>query len=286
MKERRSLMITRIDEYVTDTLRSYKDQSIPIDPLYIAKHENLRVELLPNVDKRFGRIEYIKEAGNFIVYCSKQIEYYDPIARFSLCHELGHFFIEEHRNLLIRGGKAHISKSGFICDSLIEREADEFAAKFLIPPLFFRDYIADKKRLNLEGLMELANMCQASLTSACIRYINADIEPCAMVMINNSTFKKYSPSESAAKGGFANLGHRNIPEPSIVNQAIQAGASGNIFKAQSSTKEWYSSKRREAGVWEEAFVLGKTGWTLVMLYLDLVSFGKDGYFLPSEKYYR
>lgn len=279
-------MITKIDEYVTDTLRLYKDQSVPIDPLFIAKEENLQIELLPNVEKKFGRIEYVKEARNFIAYCSKLIEYNDPIARFSLCHELGHFFIDEHRSLLIKGGKAHNSKSGFICDALIEREADEFAAKLLIPPLFFRDYISEKKRLNIEGLQDLAKRCQASLTSACIRYVKADIEPCAMVMINGGNFQRYSPSESAANGGFANLGHRNIPEQSIVNQAIQAGHSGNIFKAQSSTKEWYSSKRREAGVWEEAFVLGKTGRTLVMLYLDLVTYEKDNYFLPSEKYYR
>lgn len=279
-------MITRIDEYITDTLRPYKDQSVPINPLFIAKEENLRVELLPNVDKRFGRIEYVKEARNFIAYCSKLIEYNDPVTRFSLCHELGHFFIDEHRSLLIRGGKAHNSKSGFICDSLIEREADEFAAKLLIPPLFFRDYISEKKRLNTEALQDLANKCQASLTSACIRYIEADIEPCAMIMINNGNFQRYSPSESTAKGGFANLGHRNIPQQSIVHQAIKSGSSGKIFKAQSSTKEWYSSKRREAGVWEEAFVLGKTGWTLVMLYLDLVSYEKDDYFLPSERYQR
>lgn len=280
-------MVTRIDHFVTDVLRIYGNSAVPVDPLRISENESLRVELLPNADRRFGRIEFVKEACNFIAYCSDAIKYDDPVARFSLCHELGHFFIEEHRQLLING-KSHNSKSGFICNTLLEREADEFAAKLLIPPMFFKEHIGQNQRLSLDGLIDLANLCKSSLTSACIRYIKSDIEPCALVMISkNEGILRYSPSESARKGGFANLGHKTIPETSVVRKAIQAGTTkGSVHKAQSSTREWFSSKRREAQLWEEAFVLGNTGLTLVMLYLDLKKYEKGDYFYPSERYKR
>jgi Zn-dependent peptidase ImmA (M78 family) len=259
-------MINKIDELIVDILELYKESVPPINPFHIITEENIRLELLPSVKNRFGRIEYLKDPGVFIIYCSSLLEDDDSVARFSVCHELGHYYLEEHRKLLLNG-QFHVSNSGFKSDSILEKEADEFAGKLLIPPLYLKKFVGSKTLIGLEEIKRLSNTCQVSLTSASIRYVKSDIEPCAIIISENNIIKYYFPSDSAAVRGFGGLGKKEVPLGSATSEALKMGYDGKIHKAQSSIKEWYSNLRRHAELWEEAFVLGKTGMVLTLLYL-------------------
>src|SRR5689334_10120860 len=49
--------------------------------------------------------------------------------RFSIAHEMGHYFLEGHaEQLLPSADSVHSSHAGFASDDLIEREADYFAS--------------------------------------------------------------------------------------------------------------------------------------------------------------
>jgi IrrE N-terminal-like domain len=278
-------MVNKLDEIIVDILGLFKESSPPVNPIHIISEENIQLELLPKVGNRFGRIEYLKDGDVFAIYCSNLLENGDPVARFSVCHELGHFYLEEHRKLLLNG-QFHVSQSGFISDSILEREADEFAGKMLIPPLYLREFIGGKKIVGLEEIKELANICEISFTSASIRYVKSDVEPCAIVISENGKIKYYFPSESASVGGFNGLGKKEIPATSATFEALNTGYDGQIHKSQSSVREWYSKQRRRAELWEEAFVLGKTNMVLTLLYLKFEEKRNDDFFIPSERFYK
>jgi Zn-dependent peptidase ImmA (M78 family) len=52
--------------------------------------------------------------------------------RFSIAHELGHYFIEAHATQLLVNG-VHYSRAGFFSADPFEQEADHFAAALLMP---------------------------------------------------------------------------------------------------------------------------------------------------------
>lgn len=272
-----------MDTQVMDVLESHNVSTMPVDLLGIAGNENrIRLELLPRTNSRFGRIEYYPRPGYFAIFCSDTVAY-DPVARFSLGHELGHYFLDEHRKHLFTG-EFHCSKSGFICESGTEREADEFSARLMIPPLYLKQFIAKKPKLALNDLKTVANECQTSLTCAAFRYVECDIEPCAIIVTEDKRVKFYRASETAENKGFRWLGQKSIPEKSPTMQAYEPANKTKICSSGGITTEWFSRRPQEANLCEEAFALGNTGLVLTMLYFEFEE--KDDYFLPSEKFYR
>ena len=57
----------------------------------------------------------------------------DGYQRFSIAHELGHFFVEGHLDYIPFVHGVHRSRAGYISQDRYEREADCFAAGLLIP---------------------------------------------------------------------------------------------------------------------------------------------------------
>jgi Zn-dependent peptidase ImmA (M78 family) len=241
-----------------------KGAKFPIDLDKIIKAEgNIRTRPA-NYGERFdGRIEYIREKKIFILYHPIVIT---PRVRFTIAHELGHFYIPEHRNLLLVG-KAHNSKPGFISDKKIEREADEFASYLLIPQTYLGKLLWQKKFLALKDLLELSNQFQASATAMAIRYVNMTPEPCAIILSKDGQQKFYWPSEEMGHRGFKWRGSSGIPPNSATSEADRNQGSGQVFenKKETDSSVWFSNRKRECELWEEAFPLGYTGLVLTML---------------------
>jgi len=88
--------------------------------------------------------------------------------RFSISHELGHYFIEGHPEALLTTG-VHQSRAGFVSGDPFEQEADHFAAALLMPELPFKKAIADRDP-GLACVESLCTVCETSLTATAIRY--------------------------------------------------------------------------------------------------------------------
>lgn len=74
------------------------------------------------------------ESGEFQVFInSVSGRVSDGRRRFTIAHELGHYSIQAHRDGIRSGQLVHRSETGFHSIKRIEREADIFAAHFLIP---------------------------------------------------------------------------------------------------------------------------------------------------------
>lgn len=98
--------------------------SPPIDPVAIARTEAPALKLIAGDFKnRFdGLLEYHPRQDCFLLFYNTK---YDPAlpsgqrhprTRFSLGHELGHFYLEKHRAYLMQRGPSHKSKSEFQSD--------------------------------------------------------------------------------------------------------------------------------------------------------------------------
>lgn len=257
-------------ETLTSEIRQTMGQTCPpVDVLHIASEEEIM--LAPgNYGEEFdGRIEFHRQRGKFILfYPEASSTRLQTRIRFSVAHELGHYYIPEHRKLLMQG-RVHNSISDFLCDNMLEREADSFAASLLLPADVLADFCARKKFFTLKEIVELAKTWQTSATSAAIRYVQWTSECCAIVLSQNELVRFYIASEDAAYRGFQWLGKKKVAPRSATIEAGKQRGSGQFFEQQSHTEMWFSDRYATLRLWEEAFPLGYTGLVLTMLTFEV-----------------
>jgi hypothetical protein len=101
--------------------------------------------------------------------------------RFTVGHELGHYFLEGHVDQLFQNGQAvHTSSSGFVSDNRYEQEADAFSAALLMPKDLFRN-ASTQFEAGMEAVLGMSSLCETSLTSTAIRYARLSAEPVAVI---------------------------------------------------------------------------------------------------------
>lgn len=93
-------------------------------------------------------------------------------ARFSIAHELGHYFIDEHRSRLLKS-RPEPSLCGLFDgnESNEEHEADHFAANLIMPPARFKKAAA-KTLGPLDTILTLSNEFDTSLTATALQFLN------------------------------------------------------------------------------------------------------------------
>ncbi|GAB3999482.1 hypothetical protein GCM10028807_49820 [Spirosoma daeguense] len=115
--------------------------------------------------------------------------------RFTIAHELGHYFIDYH-NKGIRTGNipVHASNLSLSHSDEIEREADYFAANLLMPRDKLRALTGGKK-FSIDRIIELSNFFNVSLTSAVLRFIEVGTHEIMAVFSKNGiieySFRSY-----------------------------------------------------------------------------------------------
>jgi Zn-dependent peptidase ImmA (M78 family) len=237
-----------------------------IDPAAIAK--SIDVAIIPGhyEDKFDGMLEH--DGGRFFIYCNlDRVESLDsPRARFTLAHELGHYYIDEHRNAL-KSGKApkHASHCDFESKNLVELEADHFASCLLMPSDRFRKR-AKQLSSGLAGIRQLAVEFGTSITSAAIRYAKLDLRKCVIIKWDRDGFgwKWLSPS------AYAEGWRKTIEEPAklvadCATEKIIAGSvtSADIVSTGTTASIWFPfifcGSSRDVILIEEAISLGRFG---------------------------
>jgi len=113
--------------------------------------------------------------------------------RFTLAHELGHFFIDEHRLGLKSGDlQPHGSIIELKEKDLIEMEADYFASCLLMPELKFKNRAALKKKFSLDTIIDLSDSFQSSIVSTVIRFSEVGTHEIMAVFSRNNTVEWYA----------------------------------------------------------------------------------------------
>jgi hypothetical protein len=249
--------------------------SYPVDPLRVAteEHPRLRAGGRDFGDRFDGKLRYDSQKRCFaLMYNTKYDAGYQPgthhpRTRFSIAHELGHYHLEHHHAYLTHGGKSHASVNEFRSKSIIEREADAFAASLLLPTDFVKPIInaGELSVLRLEGI---ADDFQTSLVSTAIRSVQLSHFPCAIVGIRQSAVAWTFPSEALIEAGiYPNKGvlPRNAMEPWV---EFQVGV-GDRLENEGKVRDWFNTYEQgdldRVLVTEEYIPVNSMGTLLVLL---------------------
>ncbi|TVQ79773.1 MAG: ImmA/IrrE family metallo-endopeptidase [Phycisphaeraceae bacterium] len=154
---------------------------LPINPIEIASQHTILVEPKPSTEP--GVSGFLMKRGDaFGIMYATDIDN-EGRKRFTVAHELGHYFLPGHPELLFRNGNGvHASRSGFITHDHTELEADHFATGLLMPSHLFIAAIADKDDEGFKTIERLAARCVTSLTATAIRYAQCSDDPVVVIV--------------------------------------------------------------------------------------------------------
>lgn len=229
----------------------------PIDPLKVVASERpFLVAGGRDFGSRFdGKLKYNRPKNRFLLMFNTKHDtglppgHHHPRTRFSIGHDLGHYFIEAHHQYLRRGGKAHPSSSEFRTEVQMEREADAFAAGLLLPTQLVRPVVT-RKELTPAWLDAIAGGFQTSLVSTAIRAVRLSDDPCAVAGIRDGQIAWMFPSERLIEAN-CYPGKRKL-ESSFAQQQWQAFAAGTTDRASEDGKarHWFEMYKREDDLYE------------------------------------
>lgn len=168
--------IADLSESIADENQA-KDGSTDLEGLL--KKKGITVSYGHYDDAFCGMIECIDH--RFHIYCNlNQVGMRNSgRARFTIAHELGHYFIDDHRQSLIGGVQLHGSNIDYHPRNPIEQEADCFASSLLMPEGQIRKLV--KRSSGLTSIMAIQRRHKASVMASAARYCRLDAEPIAIV---------------------------------------------------------------------------------------------------------
>jgi hypothetical protein len=179
---RRVDRLKEIAALAEETAELFCPGGLVVDPYKVAQQLGLPV-LHGDYKAAFdGLLEH--RGGRFFIYCdSERLGGPDGTrTRFTVAHELGHWFIDEHRQSLAAGVSPHASFADFGTTDLIEEEAHTFAAHLLVPPNRLRRVVGSQSP-ELGTVLGVAKAFNISRTCAAVRYVNADLYGCAVLRL-------------------------------------------------------------------------------------------------------
>jgi hypothetical protein len=152
-----------------------------VDPFAIASGRGIVVEPKDCEGGVSGML--LRHGENYGIVYSRSIKN-EGFQRFSVAHELGHYFLPDHPMQIFRDSPIHRSSAGYNVVSSVEREADDFAAGLLMPSRLIKREIVGKKD-GLAGIEAIQVKCRTSLVASAIRYIDVTSAPAAVVVSKN-----------------------------------------------------------------------------------------------------
>ena len=236
--------------------------SLPVDLEELAQRREIVVKPMPNSDDGVSGM-LVRHGNTFGILYSTRVDN-EGFRRFSIAHELGHYFIDGHLDQI---GSSHASRAGFVSSDRYEREADFFAAGLLMPEALVRDVMSQEQE-GLAAVKAVQRQAQASLTAAAIRYVNLTEIAVAVIVSRDSTveycfmsdaMKAYKSEEWPRKG-------TRVP-PGTATRLIEDLPREQRRYSQSEEidiTEWLGGNR-SAQAQEEVVGLGKSGRVLTVL---------------------
>ena len=224
----------------------------PIDPMAFVRSEGgdlLRCRGEDFGDAFDGQLRYDRTSGRFVMlynnkYDRGRAEGHHPRTRFSIAHELAHYFLDKHRAYLMRGGEHHPSHGEFDTDTVVEREADAFAAAMLMPTRLAKPLV-NEDELSLALVRRIKETFDVSLVSASLRAVQLSDYHAAVVGLCDGRIAWSFRSKVMRESGF-------YPPEKISSLAASASGQWHAFESggnvdetgASFAKHWFRTYER------------------------------------------
>lgn len=246
-------------------LRSSNIDGLWVDPKTIAAAKGIEVQGKPETAEGVSGM-LIKAGDAFGILYATNIPS-QGFQRFSIAHELGHYFIEGHPEALLSQG-FHVSRAGFVATDPYEQEADYFAAALLMPERAFRRAMDDHQP-GLVCIEALRKACGTSLTATAIRYSALTRDGVAVVLSRGATIDWCFMSDGIKQARGLSFLRKGSPVPQGTLTYEFNAQPDNIRTGKGDAGDgllnsWLDGERTNR-VTEEVVGLGKYGRTLTVL---------------------
>ncbi|MEQ8472552.1 MAG: ImmA/IrrE family metallo-endopeptidase [Marinoscillum sp.] len=274
--DRTKTRISEIAEFAQDISSFYFPDS-KVNPEKIAKEQNISYEYEVHNDEFDGLLVYDNHSFHIEVNLFRLVSRSSPRARFTFCHELGHYFIDEHRNSLLRGGSLfHVSKAEYQSNLTVELEADTFASNLLMPQKQFLSFYK-KGKFGFSEIVKTSKFFDVSLTATAVRLIQSDVRPSMIIKWDKEgklDWKFYSRQFYHAGLG-KTFDKGTLYDRRFRNSATDCALLGNTapscgyFESGTTASAWFPNSMafKNDILIEQAFPIGEYG-TLTLLFTD------------------
>ena len=172
-----------------EIVSAMKFESPPVDPFKIIEAEpDIYAEGADLKDAFDGCLRYV--GPRFLLAFNTKYDHWyhrgkhHPKVRFTIGHELGHYYLKEHRNYLLRGGKPHECFTEFQSLPYVDRQADCFAAGLLMPSKLVSPCVNLECEPTFEVIKRTAHQFDVSLTSMLVRWTQLSHFPCSTMSVS------------------------------------------------------------------------------------------------------
>ena len=253
--------------------------ALPICPFAIAESADIIVQ--PKDSDEPGVSGFLMRVGSvFGILYARHIAN-EGFIRFTIAHELGHYFLPGHPEQLFPNGDGlHRSRSGFISHERLERQADQFAAALLMPEKLFTKAI-DKAGQGFDAIQSLAALCKTSITATAIRFARYTDDPVAVIVSNRDRVEYCFLSERLKEVNGLEWLKKGDP---IARASTTAGFNANpvnVSEARQddgccSLDDWFDGAP-QIDMNEDVVGLGSYGKTLTVLFTETIEDLEDDY---------
>ncbi|SNX74370.1 uncharacterized protein DUF955 [Cereibacter ovatus] len=258
-------------------LRKEAITTLPVDPFAIAESRDILVQPKPDTEPGVSGM-LLRHGNSFGIIYATHIQSLG-FQRFSVSHELGHFFLEGHIDQILKDG-LHASRAGFVTADPYELEADHFAAGLLMPETPFRAAM-DNAEHSLAGIEALADQCLTSLTATAIRYAGLTRKAAAVIVSTGDTIDYCFMSDAMKTLPKLAWLRKGTKLPAGTATARLAGDPAKIrvgarVTDETDVRDWLGGTIRQ-GVSEESIGLGSYGKVLTVLSSKAIGREDDDY---------
>lgn len=254
------------EKVASEVLEKHAIKSLPVDPFAIAEAKGISVKAAPSASRGVSGM-LLRHGNAFGIMYGTHVKS-EGFRRFSVAHELGHYYLPGHIDAVLGTDSVHQSRAGYATDDPYEAEADHFAAALLMPNPYFKTALI-KSDDGLPVVETLASLCGTSLVAAAIRYIEHASIPAAAVLSDgmhvdfcfmSTALRDFRGLEWLRKGSI-------VPTTSSTHRFNQEAA--NVLEASrlsepTTLRDWFGSKRSVEAL-EEVVGLGGYGKTLTII---------------------
>lgn len=254
-------------------LAEHGSASKAVDPAPIASAKGIKLVYGRYGDAFDGMLRH--KSSRFSLFCNldRVEEKKSRRARFTLAHELGHYFIASHRNALQAGlAPHHKSFCEYESKLFVEQQADCFASNLLLPKESFLKK-AKSCSAGLGGVLSLSDHFDTSVTATAIRYASLGVAPCIVIKWDTSRFGwKWLAEDVYAAGYRKTIEEKASVVPDSATDKAFATATPppeRFFKSVTTAAFWFpfvgAGSDRDMMMHEHAMPLGRFG-VLTLLY--------------------
>jgi hypothetical protein len=259
-------------------LRDEGMATLPIDPFAIAARADITVRPKPDTEEGVSGM-LLRHGNNFGILYATYVPS-EGFQRFSVGHELAHYYLPGHIDHVLPGDGVHASKAGFVSADPHEMEADHFAAGTLMPTGLFRRAL-NRLDPGLATVERMAGLCRASLTATAIRCAEVSENAIAIIISTGPVIDFCFLSESMKSLPKLNWIRKGTPVPcgtatAALNAKPARVLAGDRVTGGVGSTDWLGGERSVTLV-EEAIGLGRYGKTLTVLSSKSLALEADGF---------